>query len=214
MNLILLGPPGSGKGTQAGNISKILNIVHISTGEMFREAVETGSEIGKELNSYMTKGKLVPDEVVISIVKERLSRDDVKKGFLLDGFPRTINQAKALDSLLLSLGKSIDKVIYLYLSDNEIIKRLTNRRVCSVCGLNYNLISQPPKEPNQCDKCGGTLIQRSDDNPETIKQRVKVYNEQTQPLIEYYEKADNLLRIDSSKPISEVFKDICVHIGR
>ena len=207
MNLVLLGPPGAGKGTQASQISQKYSLAHISTGDIFRETAKSGSELGKKLQSYMTAGKLVPDELVIEIVNERLSKPDCQKGFLLDGFPRTIGQAKALDEVLKKSGKLIDKVISIQLDDEEIVKRLSSRRVCS-CGASYNLMTQPPKKEGICDKCSGTLVQRADDNAETIRQRLKVYHDQTSPLIEYYSSAKKLFSVKGDQPIDKVFKDI------
>ena len=208
MNLILLGPPGAGKGTQAFQIAQKYTLPHISTGDIFRETAKSGSELGKKLQSYMTAGKLVPDELVIEIVQERLIKKDCEKGFLLDGFPRTIGQAQALDKALASKNKNIDKVISILLADEEIVKRLSSRRVCS-CGASYNLITQPPKKADVCDKCGGQLIQRADDNADTIRQRLKVYHDQTSPLIEYYGKDKKLFSIKGDQLVEKVFKDIC-----
>ncbi len=208
MNLILLGPPGSGKGTQAKLIVEKYGIPHISTGDMLREAVAKGTELGKEAKKYMDAGKLVPDEVVIGIVKERLQQPDCEKGFILDGFPRTIPQAEALDKILEELGKKIDAVINIQVPEEEVVKRIVNRRTCKNCGAVYHLIYKPPKEDNKCDKCGGELYQRDDDKEETVRQRYKVYKEQTEPLVEYYAKKGVLYNIDGTKSIEEVFAEI------
>ncbi len=208
MNLILLGPPGSGKGTQAKLIVEKYGIPQISTGDMLREAVAKGTELGKEAKKYMDAGKLVPDEVVIGIVKERLQQPDCEKGFILDGFPRTIPQAEALDKILEELGKKIDAVINIQVPEEEIVKRIVNRRTCKNCGAVYHLIYNPPKEDNKCDKCGGELYQRDDDKEEVVRQRYKVYKEQTEPLVEYYAKKGVLYNIDGTKSIEEVFAEI------
>ncbi|RUM33139.1 MAG: adenylate kinase [Archaeoglobus sp.] len=208
MNLILLGPPGSGKGTQAKLIVEKYGIPQISTGDMLRDAVAQGTELGKEAKKYMDAGQLVPDEVVIGIVKERLQQPDCEKGFILDGFPRTIPQAEALDKMLEELGKNIDAVINIQVPEEEVVKRIVNRRSCRNCGAVYHLIYNPPKEDNKCDKCGGELYQRDDDKEETVRQRYKVYKEQTEPLVEYYEKKGILYNVDGTKNIDEVFNDI------
>jgi adenylate kinase len=212
MNLILLGPPGAGKGTQAKIIASRYKLPHISTGDMFRETAQSGSELGTRLQGYMSAGKLVPDETVIEVVKDRLSKSDCANGFLLDGFPRTVPQAKALDALLAENKKKINGVIYIYLDEEEIVKRLSSRRVCISCGASYNLITQPPKVGEKCDTCSGKVIQRADDNPGTIRNRLKAYNEQTSPLIEYYDRAGVLCKIDGAKPVEEVFKSLCEFI--
>ncbi len=208
MNLILLGPPGSGKGTQAKLIVEKYGIPQISTGDMLREAVAKGTELGKEAKKYMDAGQLVPDEVVIGIVKERLQQPDCEKGFILDGFPRTIPQAEALDKILEELGKKIDAVINIQVPEEEVVKRIVNRRTCKNCGAVYHLIYNPPKEDNKCDKCGGELYQRDDDKEEVVRQRYKVYKEQTEPLVEYYAKKGVLYNIDGTKNIEEVFAEI------
>jgi len=208
MNLILLGAPGAGKGTQAEMIVAKYNIPQISTGDMLREAVAKGTELGQKAKEYMDKGELVPDEVVIGIVKERLAQPDCDKGFILDGFPRTINQAEALDGILKELNKKIDAVINVYVPEEEIVKRIVNRRTCRNCKAVYHLIYNPPKEEGKCDKCGGELYQRDDDKEETVKERLKVYKSQTQPLIDYYSKKGVVYDIDGTKTIEEVFKQI------
>ncbi len=208
MNLILLGPPGSGKGTQAKKIVEKYGIPQISTGDMLREAVAKGTELGKEAKKYMDAGQLVPDEVVIGIVKERLQQPDCEKGFILDGFPRTIAQAEALDKILEEMGKKIDAVINIQVPEEEVVKRIVYRRTCKNCGAVYHLIYNPPKEDNKCDKCGGELYQRDDDKEETVRKRYKVYKEQTEPLVEYYAKKGILYNIDGTKSIDEVFQEI------
>lgn len=188
MNLILLGAPGAGKGTQAEVICEHLNIPAVSTGNMIREALKNGTEMGLRAKSYMEEGKLVPDEVVIGIIKERLQQDDCKGGFILDGFPRTIPQAEALDSM----GIVIDKVIDIEVPDEKIVERMSGRRVCEACGASYHLLYKKPEKEGVCGKCGGTLVQRKDDHPDTVKERLKVYHEQTEPLKAYYEKQGKL----------------------
>ncbi len=208
MNLILIGAPGAGKGTQAKKIVEKYGIPHIATGDILREAVAKGTELGKKAKEYMDRGELVPDEVVIGIVKERLKRPDCEKGFLLDGFPRTLKQAEALDEMLEELGKKLDAVIYIDVPEEEVVRRIVNRRTCRNCGAVYHLIYAPPKEPNKCDKCGGELYQRDDDKEETVRARFKVYMEQTSPLIEYYKKKKVLYSVDGTKTIDEVFDQI------
>jgi len=188
VNWILLGPPGSGKGTQAKRLIEKYDIPQISTGDLLREAVKNGTELGKEAKQFMDAGKLVPDEVVIGMVKERLQKDDAQKGFILDGFPRTVPQAEELDKVLEGMGKKIDKVINIEVPDEEVVERLSGRRTCKDCGAMYHVKFSPPKEEGKCDKCGGELYQRDDDNPETIKSRLQVYHEQTAPLKDYYGK--------------------------
>ncbi|AIY89462.1 adenylate kinase [Geoglobus acetivorans] len=208
MNLILLGPPGAGKGTQAKRIVEKYGIPQISTGDMLRDAVAKGTELGKKAKEYMDKGELVPDEVVIGIVKERLMQPDCESGFILDGFPRTINQAEALDDILDEMNRRIDAVINIAVPDEEILKRIVYRRICKECGAVYNLIYSPPKVDGKCDKCGGDLYQRDDDKEETVKERLRVYREQTAPLIDYYSRKGSLKNVDGTKNIEEVWNQI------
>ena len=182
MNLILLGAPGAGKGTQAEVICDTLGIPSVSTGNILREAIKNGSALGMEAKSFMDNGQLVPDRVVIDILKERIAKEDCKKGFILDGFPRTVPQAEALDAM----GVIIDKVIELDVADEAIMERLTGRRVCESCGSSYHIVNKPTKVEGVCDRCGGKTVQRRDDAPETIKERLVVYHEQTEPLKDYY----------------------------
>jgi len=214
LRLILLGPPGAGKGTQAANIVKEYSIPHISTGDIFRKNIKEGTELGIKAKEYMDKGLLVPDELVVAIVKDRLTEEDCKKGFLLDGFPRTINQADALDKELTDLGYKLDKVINIDVSKEELIERAVGRRVCKDCGATYHIKFNAPKVENTCDVCGGELIQRKDDTIETVSKRIEVYLEQTQPLIDYYEKKGILINIDGKQDIDKVFKDIVMALGR
>ena len=208
VRIILLGPPGSGKGTQAKLLSKKYSIPHIAMGDILREEVAKKTPLGKKVNVYMSKGELVPDEIVIEVLKKRLQEADCVNGFILDGFPRTLNQAKALDNMLNELNLKIDAVIYIEVPDEEIMKRLSLRRTCKVCGRIYNLHYNPPKQDGKCDVCGGELIIRDDDKPEVIKNRLKVYNDQTKPLVNYYETHKLLIRINGVDPIDKVFQQI------
>ncbi|EJE1172980.1 adenylate kinase [Staphylococcus pseudintermedius] len=208
MNIILMGLPGAGKGTQASEIIKKYPIPHISTGDMFRKAIKDETELGKEAKSYMDRGELVPDEVTVGIVKERISEDDAKKGFLLDGFPRTIEQAKALNSILEELGRTIDAVVNIEVPEEELMNRLTGRRICETCGTTYHLVFNPPKVEGICDIDGGKLYQREDDNPETVANRLEVNVKQSKPILEFYNQKGLLKNIDGSKHIDEVTSDV------
>lgn len=208
MNLLIMGPPGAGKGTQAAELIKELKIPHISTGDMLREAVKQGTEMGKKAKEYMDKGQLVPDDVIIGVVKERLAQPDCKVGFLLDGFPRTLPQAEALDRTLKEMGIKLDAVINIRVPREKIVDRITGRRVCRSCGDTYHIVNKPPKEEGKCDKCGGELYQRSDDTAETVNKRLDVYEAQTQPLLEYYGKQGIVLDINGDQPINKVLEDI------
>ena len=208
MNLIFLGPPGSGKGTQAKMLVDKYGIPQISTGDILREAVKEGTPLGKEAKKYMDEGKLVPDEVVVGIVRERLKEPDCTKGFILDGFPRTIPQAEALDKTLQEMGKGIDHVLSLEVDREELVRRLSGRRTCKKCGAMYHIIFDPPKKDGVCDRCGGELYQRDDDKEETIRERLRVYEEQTAPLIEYYRKKGLLRPINGVGKIEEIFARI------
>ena len=210
---ILLGPPGAGKGTQAERMIEKYNIPHISTGDIFRENIKNGTELGKKAQEYMNKGELVPDDLVCEIATDRLKKDDCKNGFLLDGFPRTVYQAEKLDEFLAANGQKLDKVIDLEVSDEELMKRITGRRVCKECGATYHVVNFPPQIPGKCDKCGGILIQRADDNEETAKNRIDVYNRETRPLIDYYEKSGNIVHIDGMISPEKTFEDIVKVLG-
>ena len=208
MNIILMGLPGAGKGTQASEIVKKFPIPHISTGDMFRKAIKDETNLGKEAKSYMDRGELVPDEVTVGIVKERISEDDAKKGFLLDGFPRTIEQAEALNSIMSELDREIDAVINIEVPEEELMNRLTGRRICEKCGTTYHLVFNPPKVDGICDIDGGKLYQREDDNPETVSNRLSVNVKQSKPILEYYNNKGVLKNIDGSKDIDEVTNDV------
>ncbi|MCS4485977.1 adenylate kinase [Staphylococcus americanisciuri] len=208
MNIILMGLPGAGKGTQASEIVKKYPIPHISTGDMFRKAIKEQTELGKEAKSYMDRGELVPDEVTVGIVKERISEDDAKKGFLLDGFPRTIDQAEALNSILKELGREIDAVVNIEVPEEELMNRLTGRRICETCGTTYHLVFNPPKVEGVCDLDGGKLYQREDDNPETVANRLNVNIKQSKPILDFYSQEGVLKNIDGSKEINAVSEDV------
>ena len=208
MNIILMGLAGAGKGTQASEIVKKFPIPHISTGDMFRKAIKDETDLGKEAKSYMDRGELVPDEVTVGIVKERISEDDAKKGFLLDGFPRTIEQAEALNNIMSELDRNIDAVINIEVPEEELMNRLTGRRICEKCGTTYHLVFNPPKVDGVCDIDGGKLYQRKDDNPETVSNRLSVNVKQSKPILEYYDEKGVLKNIDGAKDIDEVTKDV------
>ncbi len=203
-----MGLPGAGKGTQAALIVEKLHIPHISTGDMFRAAVKEETTLGLEAKSYMDQGALVPDRVTIGIVRERLGKPDCETGFLLDGFPRTVPQAEALDELLDEMHKSVDLVVYIDVPKDELLRRLTGRRICPDCGASYHLHFAPPKQEGVCDRCGGTLYQRVDDQEETVAKRLQINQEQTEHLIRYYSSNEKLVRIDGQQPIDQVTEAI------
>ncbi len=208
MKLLIMGPPGAGKGTQAEVLVKELNITHISTGDMFRAAIKEGTEMGKKAKEYMDKGALVPDEVVVGMVKDRLSKPDCASGFLLDGFPRTLEQARALDATLKEMDIKLDGVINIAVPREKLMARLTGRRVCKGCGASYHIMFNKPKVEGKCNSCGGELYQRSDDNEEAVSNRLDVYEAQTQPLIDYYTQQGLLLNINGDQEINKVLQDI------
>jgi adenylate kinase len=208
MNLILLGPPGAGKGTQSAALVERYGVPQISTGDMLRAAVKEGSPMGLKAKSCMDAGALVPDDVVIGIVRERLEKEDCKGGFILDGFPRTVAQADALQATLKDLGKELDAVVSLNVDADALVERLTGRRICKGCGKGYHLKFDPPAKEGQCDLCGAELYQRDDDQEETIRKRLTVYQEQTSPLIDYYRKRGLLVSIDGMRDIGEVQAEI------
>ncbi len=213
MKLILLGPPGAGKGTQAKMLAGCFSVPQISTGDILRAAVKDGSPMGVKAKSFMDSGALVPDEVVVGIVEERLVKSDCENGFILDGFPRTLPQADALTKTLAVLGKDIDSVISLEVDIEALVVRLAGRRTCSACGSGFHLQYEPPLKSGICDSCGGELIQREDDCEDTIRNRMSVYDEQTLPLVEYYRKAGTLSCVDGMLPIDEVGKAVLTVLG-
>ena len=213
MRAVLLGPPGAGKGTQAVKIVEKYGVPHISTGDIFRENIKNGTELGKKAQEYMNKGELVPDDLVIDLATSRLLEPDCANGFLLDGFPRTVYQAEKLDEFLAAHDSKIDVVLDIAVEKEELITRLTGRRVCKTCGASFHVVSVPPKQEGICDFCGGELIQRADDNLETVTNRIEVYEAQTMPLVDYYENAGNIAHINGAASLDEVFGDIVKAIG-
>lgn len=213
MKIIMLGAPGAGKGTQAKQIAAKYKIPHISTGDIFRANIKNGTELGKKAKSYMDKGELVPDELTCDLVMDRISQDDCRNGFILDGFPRTIPQAEALTKALEKSGQSMDYAIDVDVPDEAIVKRMNGRRACLNCGATYHVVSLPPKKEGICDVCGSPLVQREDDKPETVQKRLDVYHNQTQPLIDYYNKAGILRTVDGTQPMEDVFSAIVTILG-
>jgi adenylate kinase len=205
MELLFFGPPGAGKGTQAKKVSEIFKIEHISTGDILREAVNKGSELGKKVKTIIDKGELVPDEIMNELVKEKIKDLD---SFILDGYPRTIEQAKSLDRTLKELNKQIDAVVLIDVPEEEIVKRISSRRVCPNCGKVYNLITLKPKNDELCDNCGTNIIQRNDDREEIVRERYKIYQRNTYPVIEFYRKNNTIITIDGSKDVEEVTKEL------
>lgn len=213
MKIIMLGAPGAGKGTQAKMIAKKYGIPHISTGDIFRANIKGGTELGKKAKSYMDQGQLVPDEVTISMLLDRISEADCVKGYVLDGFPRTIPQAESLTEALNARGEAIDFAIDVDVPDENIIARMGGRRACISCGATYHIVYNAPKTEGVCDACGNNLVLRDDDKPETVQKRLAVYHDQTQPLINYYKKAGVLKSVDGTKDLNDVFADIAVILG-
>ncbi len=213
MRIVMLGAPGAGKGTQAKKITAKYSIPHISTGDIFRANIKNGTELGNKAKTYMDQGLLVPDELVVDLVVDRVKQDDCAKGYVLDGFPRTIPQAEALDKALTEMGESIDYAINVEVPDENIVQRMSGRRACLTCGATYHVIYAPTKEENVCDACQGELILRDDDKPETVQKRLNVYHEQTQPLIDYYTEKDKLVEVDGTIDIEKVFDAIVKVLG-
>lgn len=213
MKVIMLGAPGAGKGTQAKQIADKYSIPHISTGDIFRANIKNGTELGKKAKTFMDQGLLVPDELVVELVADRIQQDDCKNGFVLDGFPRTIPQAEALDAALAKINEKMDYAIDVDVPDENIITRMSGRRACLNCGATYHIVSIPTKVEGICDRCGSLVVLRDDDKPETVKKRLEVYHEQTQPLIDYYKKKDILKTVNGVQPMEDVFKAIVEILG-
>ena len=213
MKIIMLGAPGAGKGTQAKMIADKYGVPHISTGDLFRANIKNGTELGMEAKKYMDQGLLVPDELTVRILLDRVAQDDCKNGYVLDGFPRTIPQAEVLDSELTKLGDHIDYAINVDVPDENIVKRMSGRRACLTCGATYHIEHVPPKKEGICDVCGSELVLRDDDKPETVKNRLNVYHEQTQPLIDFYTEKGVLKTVDGTVPMEEVFAAITAILG-
>lgn len=213
MKIVLLGPPGAGKGTQAKSISNRYSIPHISTGDIFRKNISENTPLGAEAKNYMDNGQLVPDEVTINMVKDRLQDDDCKNGYLLDGFPRTVHQAEALQEFLQGRNEELDTALCIEVPMHFILERMTGRRVCPSCGASYHVKFNPPTIANKCDVCGSDVIQRKDDTEETVQERLDVYQRQTQPLIDFYNNKNQLSVVDGTKAINEVFESICKVLG-
>lgn len=213
MKIIMLGAPGAGKGTQAKQIADKYGIPHISTGDIFRANIKDGTELGKKAKTYMDQGLLVPDELVCELVVDRIQQEDCKNGFVLDGFPRTIPQAEALTDALQKIGSSMDFALNIDVPDENIIDRMSGRRACLNCGATYHVVTIPPKKEGICDVCGSELVLRDDDQPETVKKRLDVYHEQTQPLIDYYKKQNILKSVNGMEPMETVFANIVAILG-
>lgn len=213
MKIIMLGAPGAGKGTQAKKIAEKYQIPHISTGDIFRANIKNGTELGNKAKTYMEQGLLVPDELVCDLVVDRVKQDDCANGYVLDGFPRTIPQAESLDGALKAMGQKVDYAVNVEVPDENIIRRMGGRRACLACGATYHVENIPPKKEGICDVCGAELVLRDDDKPETVKKRLDVYHEQTQPLIDYYTKAGVLVEVDGTMAMDDVFAAICKVLG-
>lgn len=213
MKIIMLGAPGTGKGTQAKKIAAKYNIPHISTGDIFRANIKNGTELGKKAKTYMDQGLLVPDDLVVDLVVDRVGQDDCERGYVLDGFPRTIPQAEALTKALADMGQKVDYAIDVDVPDENIVRRMSGRRACVGCGATYHVVYAPTKKEGICDTCGGELILRDDDKPETVQKRLNVYHEQTQPLIDYYTEAGILKTVDGTVDIDDVFQSIVDILG-
>lgn len=213
MKIIMLGAPGAGKGTQAKQIAAKYEIPHISTGDIFRANIKNGTELGRKAKEYMDQGMLVPDELTCDLVMDRIAQDDCERGFVLDGFPRTIPQAEALTNALTKIGQSMDYAIDVDVPDENIVNRMSGRRACLNCGATYHIVFNPTKVEGVCDTCGNETVLRDDDKPETVQKRLTVYHDQTQPLIDYYKEQNILKSVDGTKPMDEVFSDIVAILG-
>lgn len=214
MKIIMLGAPGAGKGTQAKMLAEKYGIPHISTGDIFRANIKNGTELGRRAKEYMDQGALVPDELTVSLVIDRVQKEDCANGYILDGFPRTIPQAEALTKALADMGTGIDAAVDVEVPDEAIVSRMSGRRACVNCGATYHILFNPPKTEGICDICGAKLILRDDDRPETVAKRLEVYHEQTQPLIDYYKKADVLKSVDGTRVMQDVFEEICTTLEK
>ena len=214
MYIIFLGAPGAGKGTQAATVAEKLKLAHIATGDMFREAQKQETELAKQAKVYMGKGMLVPDEITIQMVSERIAAPDCERGVIFDGFPRTLEQAKALDEALGQQGKAIDGVVYIKVSEAELLERLSGRWICRQCQTPYHMVNSPPRTPGRCDRCGGELYQRTDDTPETVKERLRVYFAETAPLIDHYARAGKLLEVGGEGSVDEVRERILTSLEK
>ncbi|MCI8624965.1 MAG: adenylate kinase [Lachnospiraceae bacterium] len=213
MKIIMLGAPGAGKGTQAKKIAERYGLPHVSTGDIFRANIKNGTELGMEAKKYMDQGMLVPDELTVKILLDRVAQEDCKNGYILDGFPRTIPQAEVLDKALTELGDKIDYAVNVHVPDENIVNRMSGRRACVSCGGTYHVVYAPTKKEGICDACGGELILRDDDKPETVQKRLAVYHEQTQPLIDFYQNKGILVEVDGTKEMAEVFEAIVAILG-
>lgn len=213
MKIIMLGAPGAGKGTQAKMIADKYQVPHVSTGDIFRANIKEGTELGKEAKTYMDKGLLVPDELTVKILLDRVAKEDCKNGYVLDGFPRTIPQAEVLDKALSEMGDAIDFAIDVEVPDENIVRRMSGRRACLACGATYHIVHVPPKKEGICDRCGKELVLRDDDKPETVKNRLEVYHDQTQPLIDFYTKKGILKTVDGTQDMNDVFAAIVTILG-
>ena len=213
LNIVIFGAPGSGKGTQSEKIVEKYGINHISTGDVLRAEIKNGTELGQKAKKYMDQGLLVPDELTCDLVMDRIGQEDCRNGFVLDGFPRTIPQAEALDAALVKIGQKMDFAVDVDVPDENIVNRMSGRRACLNCGATYHIVSIPTKVEGICDRCGNPVVLRDDDKPETVQKRLKVYHEQTQPLIDYYKKQNILKSVDGTQPMEKVFADIVAILG-
>ena len=213
MKLVMLGAPGAGKGTQAKRLAEKYRIPHISTGDIFRSNIKNGTELGKKVKGFLDSGALVPDELTVDLVMDRIGQEDCRNGYILDGFPRTIRQAEKLTEALQGKGGEIDWAVNVEVPDEAIVERMSGRRMCPSCGASYHVVNIPPKKEGVCDQCGAQLTTRPDDEPETVRKRLEVYHQQTQPLIDYYKEKGRVLDVDGTKPMEQVFQAIVARLG-